>query len=91
MHLTLPATFVERIQELSPGATKAYLALAWLKATRKPHPTQPEIAAHMNASSRSVLTYLKELEVAGHLRKRKLSGGRRTDYILLTELAYGAQ
>jgi Mn-dependent DtxR family transcriptional regulator len=91
MHLTLPSTFVERIHELSPGATKAYLALAWLKATKKTHPTQPEIAACMNASSRSVTTYLKELEDFGYLRKRPLGGGRRTDYILLTELTYGGE
>ena len=91
MTLTLPSTFVERFRELSPGATKAYLALAWLKATKKPHPTQPEIAAQMNASPRSVVTYLKELEDAGYLYKRRLHSGRRTDYVLLTELTYGVQ
>ena len=91
MNLTLPATLVERIQELSPGATKAYLALLWLKTTKTPHPTQPEIATHMHASSRSVATYLKELEEFGYLRKRPMGGGRRTDYVLLTEVVYGAQ
>jgi Mn-dependent DtxR family transcriptional regulator len=90
MHLTLPATFVERIHELSPGATKAYLALAWLKTNKKPHPTQPEIAAYMNASSRSVTTYLKELEESGYLHKRPLGNGRKTEYVLLTEFTYGA-
>ena len=90
MHLTLPATFVERIQDLSPGATKTYLALAWLKAHKPGYPTQPEIAARMNASPRSVVTYLKELEEAGYLHKRRLGEGMRTDYVLLTELAYDA-
>jgi DNA-binding MarR family transcriptional regulator len=90
MHLTLPATFVERIHELSPGAIKAYLTLAWLKATKKQYPTQPDLATHMNASIRSVTTYLSELEEAGYLRKRRLGNGRRTDYVLLTELTYGS-
>jgi DNA-binding MarR family transcriptional regulator len=89
MNLTLPATFVERIHELSPGATTAYVALAWLKLTGTQYPTQPQIAAHMNATSRSVVTYLKELEQAGYLRKRRLGNGRRTDYILLAEVTYG--
>lgn len=91
MTLTLPSTFVERFQDLSPGATKAYLAIAWLKATNKPHPTQPEIAAQMKASERSVVTYLKELEKTGYLYKRRLNAGRRTDYVLLTEMSYGIQ
>lgn len=89
MNITLPATFVERIHELSAGATKTYLALVWLKAAKTEHPTQPQIASHMNATTRSVSTYLKELERAGYLRKRSLGNGRRTDYILLTEFTYG--
>jgi DNA-binding MarR family transcriptional regulator len=92
MNLTLPATFVERIHDLSPGATKAYLALAWLKAKKKPNPTQPEIAVQMNASERSVVTYLKELECEGYLKKERIKAGRgrTTNYILLTEFTYGA-
>lgn len=91
MSITLPATFVERIHVLSPGAIKTYLALVWLKAVRKPYPTQPEIAAHMNASERSVVTYLKELEREGYIQKKRIGSGRRTDYVLLNELAYGSQ
>ena len=91
MNLTLPATFVERIHDLSPGATKTYLTLAWLKMTKQGYPTQPEIAAHMNASRRSVVTYLKELEGVGYLQKRRLGLGRRTEYVLLTELTYGGR
>ncbi len=76
---------------LSPGAVKTYLALVWLKAMRKPHPTQPEIADHMRASQRSVLTYLKELESEGYIEKKRIGSGRRTDYVLLSDLAYGAR
>jgi DNA-binding MarR family transcriptional regulator len=91
MSLTLPATLVERIHNLSPGAIKTYLTLAWLKAVQKPHPTQPEIAAHMNASERSVGTYLKELEQEGYIQKKRIGSGRRTDYVLLSELAHGTR
>ncbi len=91
MSITLPATLVERIHELSPGALKAYLALAWLQAVKKPHPTQPEIATYMNSSERSVVTYLKELEQGGYITKTRIGSGRRTDYVLLNELACGTQ
>ncbi len=95
MNLTLPAAFVDRLSQLSPGATKTYLTLVWLKTTRTPHPTQPQIANHMNASERSVITYLKELEEGGYIEKRKIGSGRRTDYALLHKHgrnhSYGAQ
>jgi len=93
MNLTLPSTFVERIQDLSPGAIKAYLALAWLKAHTGSTLTQTQIAAQMSVSERSVVTYLKELERAGYLQKRRVEcgRGRNTEYVLLTELAYGVQ
>ena len=83
MNITLPAAFVDRLSQLSPGATKTYLSLVWLKATQTPYPTQPDIANHTNASERSVITYLKELEERGYIEKRKIGGGRRTDYMLL--------
>jgi hypothetical protein len=83
MNLTLPAAFVDRLSQLSAGATKTYLSLVWLKATQTPYPTQPDIANHINASERSVITYLKELEEAGYIEKRKIGGGRRTDYMII--------
>jgi Mn-dependent DtxR family transcriptional regulator len=86
MNLTLPAAFVDRLSRLSPGATKTYLTLVWLKTTRTPHPTQPQIAEHMNASERSVITYLKELEESGYIEKRRFGSGRRTDYALLHKI-----
>jgi DNA-binding MarR family transcriptional regulator len=89
MSITLPATFVERIHELSPGALKAYLALAWIKAERMPYPTQLDIANHMNASYRSVVTYLKELEDAGYITKQRIGAGRKTDYVLVSHYTYG--
>jgi DNA-binding MarR family transcriptional regulator len=91
MSITLPATFVERIHVLSPGAIKTYLALAWLKAVQKPHPTQPEIAAYMNASQRSVFKYLNELEREGYIERKPIGSGRRTDYVLVTDLAHGSR
>jgi hypothetical protein len=91
MNITLPAAFVDRLSDLSPGATKTYLSLLWLKSTRTPHPTQPDIAKHINASARSVATYLHELETAGYIEKKRIGSGRRTDYALVTELAYGVQ
>ena len=91
MSITLPATFVERIHVLSPGAVKTYIALAWLKAVEETHPTQPKIAACMRASERSVVTYLKELEEKGYIEKKRIGSGRRTDYVLLNGLTYGAQ
>ena len=91
MGITLPATFVERIHELSPGALKAYLALAWLKAMQTDRPTQCDIATQMNASERSVTTYLQELELAGYIEKQRYGSGRRTDYVLLSEPTYVKQ
>ena len=88
MSITLPTTFIVRISEISPGAIKTYLCLSWLKASKKPYPTQPDIAAHMKASQRSVVTYLNELEQAGYIKKKRLGSGRKTDYILLKKPAY---
>ncbi len=82
MNLTLPAAFVDRLSQLSPGATKTYLALVWLKATSTSLPTQPQIALCINTSERSVVTYLKELEEGGYIEKRRVGSGRRTDYAL---------
>ena len=48
------------------------------------------LAAYMNASERSVVTYLKELEAAGYIEKKRIGAGRRTDYVLVTEHRYGA-
>jgi Mn-dependent DtxR family transcriptional regulator len=91
MNLTLPAAFVDRFSDLSPGAIKTYLSLLWLKTTETPHPTQPDIATHINASERSVATYLRELETAGYIEKKRIGSGRRTDYALVSELTYGVQ
>ncbi len=90
MSITLPATFVDRIPDITPGAVKTYLCLSWLKSTKKQLPTQPDIATHMNASQRSVVRYLQELERAGYIEKRRIGSGRRTDYVLVTDHAYGA-
>ncbi len=91
MSITLPATLVESIPHLTGGAIKTYLSLTMLKAAVKSHPTQQNIATYMNASPRSVGTYLKELEQAGYIKKRRVGAGRKTDYVLLTEKVYGAQ
>ena len=80
----------ESLPQLSAGAIKTYLALTMLKAAVKEHPTQEEIAAYMNSSSRSVLTYLHQLEAAGYIRRRRIGSGRKTDYMLLIEPEYGA-
>ena len=91
MSITLPATFVDRIRDLSPGAVKAYLCLSWLKATNKSKlPNQRLIAKEMNASQKSVMTYLAELERAGYIQKKRIGSGRKLDYVLLNELTYGA-
>lgn len=82
MNLTLPAAFIDRLAQLSPGATKTYLSLIWLKATQTPYPTQPEIANHVRLSERSIITYLKELEEEGYIEKRKIGSGRRMDYVV---------
>ncbi len=88
MSIRLPKIFIDRIYDISPGAIKTYLCLSWLKARKKPYPTQPDIAAHMNASQRSVVTYLSELEQAGYIEKRRIGSGRRIDYVLLTKPVY---
>ena len=90
MSITLPATFVDRIADLTPGAIKAYICLSWLKTTKTPRPTQEQIADQMNASKRSVTRWLAELEQGGYIEKRPYGSGRRTEYVLLTELGYGA-
>ena len=90
MSLTLPETLVESIPHLSGAAIKTYLSLAMLKAASKQYPTQEDIATYMNASPRSVLKYLKELEQAGYIIKRRIGSGMKTDYVLLTEPIYGA-
>ena len=90
MNLTLPAAIVEQLPYLTSGALKTYVALSSIKATHNQYPTQDDLATHMNVSSRSVLTYLKELERAGYIEKRRFGSGRRTDYVLISEHAYGA-
>lgn len=90
MNLTLPATMVESIPHLTGGAIKTYLSLSMLKAAVNPHPTQEDIALYMNASPRSVGTYLKELERAGYIKKNRIGAGRKTDYVLVTEKQHGA-
>ena len=89
MSLTLTAAIIDRLPHLTSGALKTYVALVLLKSTDKVHPTQTDIAVKMNVSSRSVLTYLKELEQAGYVEKRLIGAGRRTDYVLQTDLVYG--
>jgi predicted transcriptional regulator len=89
MILTLPANLVDALPRLSAGALKTYVTLSWLKTTKTPQPSQREIADHMGAAEKSVFTYLKELERGGYVQKKKLHGGR-TDYVLLTDPAYGA-
>lgn len=91
MSLTLPSTLVESFPQLSGGAIKTYLAVAMLQAAVKSYPTQEDIAAYMNASPRSVLTYLKELDQAGYVTKRRIGAGRKTDYVLLTDQTHGAR
>ena len=91
MSLTLPATLVESIPHVTGGAIKTYLSLSMLKAATKPHPTQEDIATYMNASPRSVLTYLNELERAGYIIRRRIGAGRKMDYVLLTEKDHGAR
>jgi Mn-dependent DtxR family transcriptional regulator len=90
MNLTLPATLVESIAQLSGGAVKTYMAIAMLKAVVKQYPTQEDIASYMNASQRSVRTYLHELERSGHVIKRRIGAGKKTDYVLVTKPIYGA-
>jgi DNA-binding MarR family transcriptional regulator len=88
MSITLPTTFIVRISSISPGAIKTYLCLSRIKASKKPYPTQPDIAQYMNASQRSVVTYLNELEQAGHIEKRRIGSGRKIDYVLLSKPVY---
>lgn len=88
MSITIPTTFVVHLADMSPGAVKTYLCLSWLKVNKKPHPTQPDIAAQMKASQRSVVTYLNELEQIGYIEKRKIGSGRKVDYVLLNKPIY---
>lgn len=91
MHLTLPAVVVDHLPRLSGGAIKTYVALSLIKAGgTTEYPTQYSIAEQINASPRSVLTYLKELEQAGYIEKRRIGAGRRTDYVLVNAPRYGA-
>jgi DNA-binding MarR family transcriptional regulator len=90
MTVTLPSSMVDSLPHISGGAIKTYLALSMLKAASTHYPTQSDIASYMNASARSVLTYLNELERAGYIRRRRIGAGRRTDYMLLTTPAYAA-
>jgi DNA-binding MarR family transcriptional regulator len=89
MSITLPTGLIDQLPHLTGGAIKTYLALSRLKSTTTPKPTQEDIANHMNACPRSVLTYLKELEREGYIEKRRIGSGRRTDYVLLTSMSYG--
>jgi DNA-binding MarR family transcriptional regulator len=91
MYLTLPGQLVDTLPHLSGGALKTLIALSWLKTTKTPLPTQRQIADHVGAAEKSVFSYLKELERAGYIQKKKLRRGRDTDYVLLTELTYGAK
>ena len=86
----LPAAIVDRLPYLSSGAIKTYVALSVAKGNDNPHPTQDDLAEQMNVSQRSVVTYLKELERAGYIEKRRIGAGRRTDYALITTQGYGA-
>jgi DNA-binding MarR family transcriptional regulator len=90
MTVTLPSSMVEALPSISAGAIKTYLALSTLKAAAITYPTQGDIASYMNASVRSVLTYLNELERAGYIERRRIGAGRRTDYMLLTTPDYAA-
>lgn len=90
MAITLPATFIDRVSALSPGAIKVYICLYCLKATKMRHPSTRVIAGYMNASQKSVITYLAELERAGYIEKKRIGSGRRLDYVLLNEPAYAA-
>jgi DNA-binding MarR family transcriptional regulator len=91
MYLTLPGQLVDTLPQLSGGALKTLIALSWLKTTKTPLPTQRQIADHVGAAEKSVFSYLKELERGGYIQKKKLRRGRDTDYVLLTELTYGAK
>jgi len=91
MSLTLPSALVKSLPHLTGGAIKTYLSLSMLKAAVKKYPTQEDIASYMNASPRNVLTYLKELERAGYIRKHRMGAGRKMDYVLVTEIDHGAR
>ena len=91
MSITLPAAVIDRLPDLTSGALKTYVALSLLKSTDKEYPTQTDIAVKMNVSARSVRTYLNELEQAGYVERRRLGAGRRTDYALRNDLAYGGK
>lgn len=91
MSITLPAAVIDRLPDLTSGALKTYVALSLLKSTDKEYPTQTDIAVKMNVSARSVRTYLNELERAGYVERRRLGAGRRTDYALRNDLAYGGK
>ena len=89
MSITLPATFVDRVRELSPGAVKAYLCLWWMKDIEHyRYPSQNAVAEQMRASQKSVMNYLRELERAGYIEKKRVGSGRRLDYVLLSKPAY---
>lgn len=89
MNLTLPAAIVDRLPYLSGGAIKTYVALSVVKSKINPFPTQDDLAVEMNVSPRSVTTYLKELERAGYIKKRRIGSGRRTDYAFVNTPRYG--
>lgn len=91
MSLTLPSALVKSIPRLTGGAIKTYLSFSMLKAAVNAYPTQEDIAAYMNASPRSVSTYLKELKRAGYIMKHRIGAGRKTDYVLLTNTKYGSR
>ncbi len=90
MNLTLPAVLIEQLPRLSSGALKTYVALAVFDRAGRLYPTQEDLAAQMNVSPRSVMTYLQELEREGYLEKRRIGAGRKTDYVLIHHPAYGA-
>lgn len=91
MTLTLPSSMVDSLPYITGGAIKTYLALSMLKAASNRYPTQADIASYMNASTRSVLTYLNELEQAGYIRRRRIGAGMKTDYMLLITPEYAAR
>jgi DNA-binding MarR family transcriptional regulator len=90
MSITLTTNFVGHFLYLTGGAVKTYLALQTLRRVNT-CPSHSELARYMNTSKRSVATYLQELENRGYIQKKSLGAGRKTEYVLLKEPAYGKE
>jgi hypothetical protein len=72
-----------RLRELSPGAKLAYMVLlsyAWQKESC--FPGQETLAEDMGVTSRSVITYLKQLQEAGLLIVKRRGLGQTNLYVL---------